>query len=521
MPSTIPYDPSLVLGNLVSQAALDNLTAISALEAPIDAAEDTLNSFISLKRSIDMTAQELIDMDIDTTELIKESQEVGKSIQKAAIEYAKAKLDGLTRIQPLKAKIQTVHDEVESPIDYNRTQIKSMPLSADSLNLNVQYFSYDENTQTSDTAASTVKNFVSEEVDFLGDSYQSQTSGAVQSQMNSQYSRHSIAGTLVISITCTHKNALLLAPFILDVDKAIRVWNRVYKDDMIKPNDPASIAQIAAQADTQNEKSLTLLSGATYGSCFIGMVHVLNTTTTTSSELMYSIAENMQDQFQIGSWFAKESGGFGVDSTFSNDVKNLLSSQNITSHCTLVTMGSIPSIKSNTVAMAVDKFASFDGASSMNQLAALQNATASDMDTVDSAATAARTGQQMLAMTNTKVQGVLTGLAQIDEQANKILDINSMMDAMDDYIQKALAGNIGVPINYYLKPITKSELAQMWVAKYYPGRYLNIAGDDSGGGPAGSTSGGSSSTDTSGSSSSSGSSDSSGSTDTSSTSTSS
>lgn len=50
-----------------------------------------------------------------------------------------------------------------------------------------------------------------------------------------------------------------------------------------------------------------------------------------------------------------------------------------------------------------------------------------------------------------------------------------MMDAMDDYLQKCLAGNIGVPINYYLKPITKSQLAQMWLAKYYPNKW-NAAG---------------------------------------------
>ena len=43
MPSTIPYDPSLVLGNIVSQAKLDNLVAISAAQAPADAAEDTLH----------------------------------------------------------------------------------------------------------------------------------------------------------------------------------------------------------------------------------------------------------------------------------------------------------------------------------------------------------------------------------------------------------------------------------------------------------------------------------------------
>ena len=480
MPSTIPYDPSLVLGNLVTQEALDNLVAISAIQAPIDAAESNLNSLIALKRSIDMTIQELINMGIDPSDLVKESDDVGKSIKDAATEFAKIKVDGLKKIQPLESKVQGVHESLESPVDFTRTQIKTdLPLAADSLKMNVQYFAFDENKQDSGTHAATVKSFVSGEVDFLGDSFKSQVSGAVQSQMNSQYSNHSISGTLVISITCTHKNALLLAPYILNVDKAIRTWNRIFPSDMIKTNDPANLARIMAQQETAQEKSLTLLSGATYGSCFIGMVHILNSTVTTSSEAMYSVASNIQGQFNIGAAFEHLSGGFGVDSTFSNDAKNLLSTQNITSHCTLVTMGSIPSIKSNDVAMGVKQFADFDGASSMKDLAALQNATAGDLDTVDSSATAARTGQQMITMKNTQIAGVLSALSDIQDASNKMLDINSMMDAMDDYIQKALAGNIGVPINYYLSPITKSQLAEMWIAKYYPGRYLTTAGDDS------------------------------------------
>ena len=43
MSLTIPYDPSLVLGNIVTQAKLDNLIAMSAVQASVDAAEDKLN----------------------------------------------------------------------------------------------------------------------------------------------------------------------------------------------------------------------------------------------------------------------------------------------------------------------------------------------------------------------------------------------------------------------------------------------------------------------------------------------
>jgi hypothetical protein len=478
MPTTIPYDPSLALGNLVNEELLEQLNKISAEQAKVDAAEDVMNSYISMKRSIDMTIQELIGMSIDTTKLIETTDDIKKNIKDAAGVYADAKLDAEKKIQQIKANSHRGNSSFESPIDYNKTQIKKMPLSADSLKMNVQYFSNDENNQASGTQASTVKNFISDQTSILGDSFSGQASTAASNQINSQYSNHSIAGTLIVAVTCTHKDAVLLAPFILDVDKAIRVWNKIYTDDLIETDSKTSMAKIAAQADTLKEKSLTLLSGATYGSCFIGMVHVLNTSSTIASETMYSVASSVQEQLTVSAWFANESGGFGVDESFSNDTRNLLSAQNISSHCTLTTIGSIPSIKSNNVKMGVQQFSDFDGAAAMTKLAALQTATAGDKTTVDSAANQARAGAQMLSMENSKVTAVLSGLAEIDDGQNKMIDINSMMDALDDYIQKALDGNIGAPINYYLKPITKSELAEMWVAKYFPNKLTVTSGDD-------------------------------------------
>lgn len=484
MPSTIPYDPSLVLGNIVPQEKLDILTAISAAQAPADAAEDNLNSLIALKRSLDMTVQELIEMNIDATALIAESQQTGAQIVQAGADYAKAVLAAEKAIQPLKAKIRTVNDSIESPIDYNKTQIKQMPLSADSLKMNCQYFAFDENEQDSSTHAATVASFVSDSVtagfgEWSG-SFSSQAKTSAQEQMNSQHQRHSISGTLVVTITCTHKDAVLLAPFIIDPDKAVRVWNALFPNDMIKTNSIASIMQILAQQDTKQEKSFNILSGQTCGSCFIGMVHTLNTTDTTSTETLYSVAESLQAQFSVAGWFENASGGFGVSSSFSNDAKNLLSSQSISSHCTLTVMGSIPSLKSNNVMMAVQSFGSFDGASSMQAVQAVQNATADDMTTIDSAASNARTGGQFQSMQASKVQAALSSLSTIDNQNNQMIDTNSLMDSMQDYINKCLSGNIGLPINYYLKPITKSQVAQMWVAKYYPNKLTQIgAGDDS------------------------------------------
>jgi prefoldin subunit 5 len=490
MPSVIPYDPSLVLGQIVEPKRLEILEKMAAAQQPADSAEDQLNDLITLRRSFDMTIQELANLSVDVTDLAKERDDVNKQIAAAAKDYAKAKIDAEKAIIPLKNQIRTVNSSLESPIDYSQSEIKQLQLSADSLKMNVQYFAFDQNTQTSATFAATISQFVSGEVQVLGDSFSASASSSASSQVNSQHQNHSVAGTLVITVACTHKMASMFAPFVIDVDKAILVWNRMFPDQMIKANDPASLAQIAAQANTQGEKSMTLLSGATYGSCFIGMVHVLNTTDTSASETMYSVAQKMQAQFQVGSWFEKMSGGFGVSSSFSADVKNLLSMQNITSHCTLVTIGSIPSIKSNTVAMGVKTFADDDGAKSMAALQKLQNATSTAQDTVDSAANAARTGKQMITMQNAKIEAALSSLATIDDGQNKVIDTNSMMTALEDYVDKCLAGNVGVPINYYLKPVTRSEIAQMWVQKYYPGQFGpggSAPGTPQGGGNSGGT----------------------------------
>lgn len=474
MPSVIPFDPSIVLGNIVDPVKLDQLNRIAEKQAPIDAAENNLNSLIAFKRSIDSTIRELANMSIDTHELSDQSEEIKQEVLQAAKEYASAKLQGKKDIQQIQAE-PVVNASWESPLDYNRTEIKKMPLSSDSMNMNVQYFSFDQNSQSSSTQSKSIQDFVSSEFKFLGDEFSDQASKAAASQINSQYSRHDISGTLVIAVSCTHKDAALLAPCVIDVDKAIRVWNQMYKDDPLKTDSPENMMQTAQNAGTDKEQAMTIVSGATYGSSFVGMVHILNTQNTMSTEKANSIAESIQAQFKVQSWLADISGGFGLSQQLADSVKSLLSMQEISTHCTLTTHGSIPSIKSNQVKMAVKEFTSFDGKSAMENIASLQNATATAKDSVDSSAENARLGNQMTSLKNAQIKGVLSGLSEIDDGSNKIIDVNSMMTALEDYIEKALKGELGMPINYYLKPITKSQLAQMWVDKYFPKKFLKVS----------------------------------------------
>lgn len=482
---SIPYDPALVLGNLVDDSLLRAILAVSTAAAPADSAQEALNSLILSKRSIDMTIQELTGMGIDPKDVIAASGKLGDDISKAAVLYANAAIKSQQDI--LKAKgaraAVPVSASMESPIDYNRTQIKQMPLSADSIKLDAQYFSNDENEQGASSTVASIKDYVSASTSFLGTSRSFEAASSAQAQASSQYQNHDVAGTLVITAGCTHKDAVLLAPFVIDPDKAIRVWNALFPGDAISTDNPTKLVADVIRGKPGSENFLRLISGATYGSSFVGMVHVLNTSTTRSSQAMLATAASLQATMKAGGWFADVEGGFGVSESFSNDVKRMLSMQQISSHCSVITMGSIPSIKSNLVKVGVKEFSDFDPASMMGKLAALQNATAAEQDSVAAAAASARTGGQLTQMQATQVKSVMTGLGDIDDGQNKMLDINSLMTAFEDYVDKALAGNIGVPINYYLKNLPKSALAHLWVSKYYP-QYLAISEDDSGrGGP--------------------------------------
>lgn len=479
MPTSIPYDPALVLGNLIEQDKYDNLETIAKLQGEIDSAQENLNSLIAMRRKLSMTEGELANMGIPTDDLEKELEQIDKDVAKAAAEYGQAYVKNASSITAAKSKQIAVHESIESPIDYNKTQIKKMPLSADSIKMDAQYFSFDQNTQSSKSIISQISSYVSAQTSVLGNTRSIEATAAAQTQATAQYENHNLEGTLVITATCTHKDALLLAPFILDVDKGIRVWNNLGLTPKIKTDDPSVLQKLAEEEGTDKEQFMRLISGATYGSSFVGMVHVLKSEDTTTSQTMVSTAGSLQAQMETGGWFASAQGGFGVDSSFAADVKNLLSSQSISSHVTLITMGAIPTIKSGEVQLGVKQFSEFDPAKMMDKLATLANATSSDQSSVAESAQAARTGQQMLSIRKSEVQSVMTGLGELDDKQNKMLDINSLMTAFEDYVNKALAGNIGVPINYYIKPISAAQLAQMWVAKYFPNKYLAIQGDDS------------------------------------------
>ncbi|ENH62264.1 hypothetical protein FOC1_g10015232 [Fusarium oxysporum f. sp. cubense race 1] len=121
----------------------------------------------------------------------------------------------------------------------------------------------------------------------------------------------------------------------------------------------------------------------------------------------------LSQTINVGAWFAKAEGKVGVDSKFASNMTNLLSQQNIQSYVIVLTMGVILLMVANEVATA-------------------------------SMAEASRTTGQASEMRGKDIESSLSALATIDGEENKILDVNSMMTALDDYLKKAADRKAGI-----------------------------------------------------------------------------
>lgn len=418
VPATIPYDPALALGDLVSDNKLNLLERMSAIQAPADAAAGHLDSLRAVKRSLEMTREELAGMDIDTAGLAAELRDIEASIDQAATQHARSKAEAARALQQLESQFVADPGAHDSPIDHRRSRIARMPPGADSLRMEVRYFPRGEDEGKSRAA---MQNFIGWQLDSLGGRLAQQAPAAVQAQLAGRYARGDIAGTLVMSVTCAHKNAVVLAPFMLDADKGVQAWNRMFPDHPIKTDRLEDLmAQARDQTGSRRLRFLRVVSGATYGSFFIGMLHVRDQDG--SDKAMHEIASSLQDEFQAGGLFASRTIG---------DCLDRMPGKGIAAYDTL-TLASNAAIAADEVGTAIQRLS----------------------------------------------EQAAEGPVLVHGGADEASGTGALEKALEDYLKEAIDGAVGVPLHYYVKTFTPAELVQKWVAQHYPHKYIGPADVD-------------------------------------------
>lgn len=475
--STIPYDPSLVLGMIVDPNKITQLEAIAELQKPVDAERDHFNALLRQKLSLDMTMRELISLGADLSDMADLEQEIDQLMQTlitSAANLGKAVIKAEAAIAKTKSSQsqKQIGSQLQSPVDFAASQLQSMPLSSDSMNIDVQYFRYESNEQQTRSTAKSISTFVGAKVtSLLGSSYGGSAGASAHQASTSAFDNHGVFGTLVICANCTSRDVQIFSPLKLDPDAAVEsyvFYQQGGKDSMPVEDweEMKKLALAGISADDQ-KTAMPVIVGESYGSSFVGFVHFEKIEDTTSSQTAQSRAAQARAEVETSLFLDSISGSFGLDAQTSSSVQQLMSTSNIQSHCSLITMGLIPSLKSNEVTTAV-KALQDDPKSRMEELAAIQDASNSGISSLASAGATAKKGQSMEQMKSDYLKSTVSAIGTLDQSNNKVIDLNSLMTALDDYVAKAGDGKTGVPINFYLKYVTKRDIALEWMNKYYP-----------------------------------------------------
>jgi len=539
MATTIPYDPSLILGQVVEMERIDDLMKIAALQKPLEVVHEKLNNLLETIYRLKSVENEMKSIGVDEksmNEFKKEIDNLENTLVGAAVEYGTT---ATSVYQSVEAEVdsqsqKTISYSIESPLDYGKSEVTQFPLSFDSLEFDVQYVRNEKERQTSEGSGgqsnsnttdvsevrtatqhqgtkqvtetrsrevahqhttttgswwwkktNTYTTFSNENYDvtvtvpYTYETYKTNrtTTDTANNTVNSilkQYQNHDIEGTIVISAKATHKNADIISPFKLDPLKAVTAWNYTYPDDLIdtKPENIMKAALENYKEHPSKKKTLDIISGCTKASSFVGFVHLLHGERTESSQSTSSKVDKIKESMEYDLCHTANKGGFGNSKSMQKTAKSLNSSSFISTHANIVCHGIIPSIVVNDVKTSVKQMAP-DPQKIMDQQEAIAGASGGGGDSgeggdVEETTEGGKKGAQFKALNSEFMKNTVTNLTDTQSEANKVIDTNSMMAAFEDFVAKAMEGGCGIPTNFYIKHLTKNDIAKSYIRKFYP-----------------------------------------------------
>mmetsp|Transcript_12091 Transcript_12091/g.18651 ORF Transcript_12091/g.18651 Transcript_12091/m.18651 type:complete len:505 (+) Transcript_12091:127-1641(+) len=475
--ASIPYDPTLVLGNIVDLERIEVLMQQAEAQKPQVQANDKLNTLLLSSYKMEMIYNQMISMGVSREVLVELSEEKEKlkgALADAAVELATATIEAEEKVTQLKiaASQQKIGFHVESPLDYKQSKVTKFPLSFDSLKFDVQYFRQESNVDSSSARSDAMSQHVGASMQALGNGFSASASHSSTSMSQEANSRHEIEGTIVITAICTHQQADVISPLILAPKKAVKAWNASYPDDPLL-SDPTSMFEAAIAPSDGTENVIHLLSGCTKGSSFVGYVHILQLEKSESSQTAESMAKSVESSIFANMIVASMSGSFGLNKSEQSSAKKLMSTSELENQCSFVVNGCIPTIECDKVTTTVEKMKP-DATEVMGQLAALQGDkdAGGDDGGMDGAVGEGKKGAQFTKLNNAHMDNSVSAVDKYQTENNSVINTNTMMTAFEDYLKKCMdpspENSCGIPINFYIKEINKADVAKCYIQSYYP-----------------------------------------------------
>ncbi|CAM3661489.1 hypothetical protein VA7868_00366 [Vibrio aerogenes CECT 7868] len=429
MAVSVPYHPGLVLGNILESSYLSYIQQHSQIQGQTEKCRKQHNALTQQKNKLDMIREELVSMGVDETDLSEidnEIQRVRKKMLKAAVNYSKAVINTEKQLASLEGStsLASVSSQSESPVDFMKSEMMAKPLASDSIELDMQFFHLDSHTTDPTAFAAQIARHVAHQSGH-------QLADQVQKKVMHHASQHNIQGTLVISANCTHRTASVFSPLVLDPEKAVRAWNACYPGQAIAAQSVDKVKKTTSSGRSQMQ-TLDVLSGATFGSSFVGMVHFIQDDTLTSA------GEK-----------ARSSG--------------YLTQSNLQIQCSFVSMGIIPETGSSTARTVVSDIAG-DTRSQVQAMSFLNSDREDEFETEETLKQAEEERSNYKNMLSHSMKSVVEAFSQTAMTEQNVLNLDTLMTIFDNFTESARNTKkaCGVPLNYYITQYTRDDILQLF-----------------------------------------------------------
>jgi len=406
----LQYDPSLYIGCLVEKQHLEYLQNVSRLHNEISSKKEALSNMKKVMSEFEMYNHDTLKE--KGVQVLMEDMK--KCIREAQGDYMEKTVENLEKLSEISRSFVT--HSMESPINWELSKLKSdLPISADTMKCDARWFKVDKNDENASKHADDVCGHIGAALAHgigVDIAYKSKRS---QEKLGS---RSSICSTLVITCSCTHKNAMAISPCVFDSRKLVEAWNTQFPKKRINRRPD--------KKREEGKERLYLVSGATYASALVGMVTFVDESHKHSSldnnEWQRDFEGNMKYLQALSMEREMKNSNLG-------EVMSMVANQTVSVHFNLYCSGIIPNLEKQELKTKVEMLSALD---------------------------TENLGIEM--------EELLEALGQGNTTQASVLNMTTLMNAFDNYLSLATGGDttvIGVPVNYFLRPLSKRFITEL------------------------------------------------------------
>jgi len=372
---------------------------------------------------------------------------------------------------------------IESPIDWARSKLVSMPRGFDTLNFNSTYVMSDEKNQKINDMVDQLSGGVSYSSFFVS----ANISGSISKRVRNASSTGKTEGSLVIGSFATTRHVRTFERLYYDTDKLralkehiqrekkqqrIRAEERKYKEQERKKRveemliridkEKAQKGKTAKQPVIRTEEEIKteaedqqgrvyIISEAIMGGVFVGFVHFLKTEATTEKQKRHDA--------QVGIGGGYMGSGANLDYKKSSEKVDLNSSANTRVEIEFICYGTVPGFARKDVPYKISEFKDLNP--SNFQLSSQDEADIKSVNTFSERQEAMDKQRLKMQYAGTVISNAVRETITA-EKPQKVHQIESLYEAFESWIELMKKDeNAGVPVGFNYRVLTENDIKEL------------------------------------------------------------